>query len=199
MSAITDLQQIRDEIWNLKKSPLYKYRTQNKYYPVIGEGNHNAAIIFIGEAPGEKEALSGRPFAGAAGRIFDELLTSIKLDRKDVYVSNLVKDRPPGNRDPKPEEIALYGPFLEQQIKIIKPKVIVSLGRYSLQYLLTHFNRPEAGQTISKLHGKPLDIKTDYGKAVLLPLYHPAVALYSSSQKPTLLEDFKVLKKFIKK
>ncbi|MEK9183760.1 MAG: uracil-DNA glycosylase, partial [Patescibacteria group bacterium] len=102
------LKQIRDEVLNLKKSPLYKYRTQNKFFPVIGEGSDYAKIMFIGEAPGKNEAKTGRPFCGAAGKILDELLVSVKILRSDVYITNIVKDRPPMNRDPLPEEIKIY-------------------------------------------------------------------------------------------
>lgn len=191
------LRQIKDEILALKESPLYEYRTQNKYYPVVGEGNHDATIIFIGEAPGENEAKTARPFCGAAGRVLDELLASIQLDRKSVYVTNIVKDRPPGNRDPLPSEIALYGPFLMRQISIIQPKVIATLGRFSMQWILEQFHSPSSGGAISKLHGQLIPISTDYSDAVVIPLYHPAVALYKASEKEVLKKDFEVLKDFI--
>jgi uracil-DNA glycosylase family 4 len=139
------LKEIKDEILNLKESSLYAYRTENHYFPVIGEGNHDAHIVFIGEAPGENEAKTARPFCGASGRILDELLASIDLDRKSVYVTNIVKDRPPGNRDPLPSEIALYGPFLMRQIEIIQPKVIATLGRFSMQWVLEQFKSESAG------------------------------------------------------
>ena len=117
------LKEIRDEIMNLSVSPLYEYRTTNNYFPVIGEGDHYAKIMFIGEAPGEQEAKKGRPFIGASGRMLDELLKSIGLARESVYITNIVKDRPPDNRDPRKDEIKLYTPFLERQIQIIQPKV----------------------------------------------------------------------------
>src|SRR3989344_3381944 len=113
------LRKNNDEVINLNKSPLYKERIKNKVFPVIGEGSHHAKIMFIGEAPGRNEAATGRPFCGASGKILDELLASIGIDRKDVYVTNIVKDRPPFNRDPLPEEINAYGPFLDRQIEII--------------------------------------------------------------------------------
>ncbi|MDP3004276.1 MAG: uracil-DNA glycosylase, partial [Candidatus Azambacteria bacterium] len=125
------LKKIKYEIVNAKNSPLYNFRIKNKFLPVIGEGNHYAKIMFIGEAPGKNEALTGRPFCGAAGRILDELLQSIGLNRKEVYVTNIVKDRPPFNRDPEPQEIEFYAPFLDRQIEIIKPEVIATLGRFS--------------------------------------------------------------------
>jgi DNA polymerase len=131
------LRQIRDEVLALETSPLYAYRRENKYFPVIGEGSHEAKIMFVGEAPGKREAETGRPFCGSAGRILDELLASINLPRSEVYITNIVKDRPPDNRDPEPEEIALYAPFLDRQIEIIEPAVIATLGRFAMQYLLT--------------------------------------------------------------
>src|SRR5690606_35954044 len=116
-----------EEVHNLTTSPLYAFRQTHNYKPVIGEGRADAAIMFIGEAPGESEAKSGRPFVGASGRVLDELLASIGLDRSEVYITNVVKDRPPENRDPSPQEIALYTPFLIRQIDIIQPRVIVTL------------------------------------------------------------------------
>ena len=193
------LRKIRDRIWNLSMSPFYKYRRKNNYCPVIGEGNHFASIMFIGEAPGENEAKSGRPFCGAAGKILDGLLSSINIERRDVYITNIVKDRPPGNRDPLPSEIALYLPFLLEQINIIRPKVIATLGRFSTKYILEQFNLPEKDQSITTLHGKIIDVKTDYGDIKILPLFHPAVALYNVDAKETLKKDFQVLTKFVPK
>ena len=106
------LRQIKDEVMALSQSPLYDERIANMVYPVIGEGSHRARVMFIGEAPGKNEAQTGRPFCGASGRVLDVLLAHIGLPREEVYITNIVKDRPPGNRDPKPEEIALYAPFL---------------------------------------------------------------------------------------
>lgn len=191
------MKQIRDDVLHLTTSPLYDYRTKNHYYPVIGEGSHDTNIMFIGEAPGKNEAEQARPFCGAAGRILSELLESIGLERADVYITNIVKDRPPENRDPSPDEIEIYAPFLDRQIKIIQPKVIATLGRFSMTYLLKKFNMPEQTQTISQLHGKILKTKAEYGNIHIVPLYHPAVALYSGSSKKTLLEDVQNLKQFI--
>src|SRR3990167_5466903 len=190
-----ELRKIRDEIINLIASPLFEYRKKNKYFPVIGEGNHSAKIIFIGEAPGQKEAETGRPFCGAAGKILDELIESIGLKRADVYITNVVKDRPPNNRDPNPSEIALYGPFLQRQIEIIKPKVIATLGRFSTKYILEKFGLPEVSQSISVLHGKAINAKVGFGPCVIVPLYHTAVVLYSSTSRKILKEYFEILKK----
>ena len=184
------LKAIKDEILCLVSSPLYKERIKNKYFPVIGEGNHSAEIMFIGEAPGENEAKTGRPFCGRAGKVLDELLVSAGIERKDVYVTNIVKDRPPGNRDPLPDEIEIYAPFLDRQIEIIKPKVIATLGRFSMQYVMSRYGLEFELDSISKLHGKVFT--TDKFKVV--PLYHPAAAIYNQHLLDTLKEDFKVLK-----
>src|SRR5687768_17220991 len=109
-----ELKRIKDEVLALSTSPLFEYRKSNGYFPVIGEGDHDAKIMFIGEAPGENEAKTGKPFCGRAGKVLDDLLNSVGIDREDVYVTNIVKDRPPKNRDPLPEEIELYAPFLDR-------------------------------------------------------------------------------------
>ena len=197
------LKKIKDEIVKAKNSPLYGFRVKNKFLPVIGEGNHYAKIMFIGEAPGKNEALTGRPFCGAAGKILDELLSSAEIDRKEIYVTNIVKDRPPFNRDPLPEEIEYYAPFLDRQIEIIKPEVIATLGRFSMAYIMKKFqskaDQPLAGgESISALHGKIFPTETSYGSIKIITLYHPAVAIYNSNTKETLKKDFAVLKEFLK-
>ncbi len=199
MSSKTDkMKKIRDELLEFKESPLYEYRKENGYFPVIGEGSHDAKVVFIGEAPGENEAKQGRPFCGASGRVLDELLLHIGLKRKDVYVTNVVKDRPQGNRDPKPEEIELYTPFLLRQIEIIEPSVIATLGRFAMQFVLDHFQNDAGTVSISKVHGTTIPLQTREGAdVVLVPLYHPAVALYNGGQKVLLKHDFEVLKKFL--
>ena len=197
MSKTDQMREIRDQILNLKESPLYDYRIQNKNFPVIGEGSHDAHIMFIGEAPGKNEALTGKPFCGASGRILDQLLESINLDRKTVYVTNIVKDRPPENRDPTPNEIDLYAPFLDHQIEIIKPKIIATLGRFSMQYIMKRYGLEFELEPISKIHGKEFQTKTDFGEFTVIPLYHPAVAVYNAKTKDELKKDFSILKKYI--
>jgi len=192
-----ELKKIKDEVLALTDSPLYEYRTANKYFPVIGEGNHDAKILFIGEAPGKNEALTAKPFCGAAGKVLDELLASIALDRKTVYVTNLVKDRPPENRDPEPAEIELYGPFLDQQISIIQPKVIATLGRHSMKYIFEHYGLSSVLDSISKIHGRAFTGKTSYGDVTVIALYHPAAALYNGSLRAVMKEDFKIIKNHI--
>src|SRR3990167_3917634 len=179
-----NLRAIKDEVLALSASPLYQYRVDNKYFPVIGEGNHDASIMFIGEAPGENEAKTGKPFCGRAGKILDMLLESVGIKRKDVYVTNIVKDRPPGNRDPSPEEIDIYAPFLDRQIEIIKPKIVATLGRFSMVYVMNRYGLEFELDSISKLHGK--SFQTSNFK--LVPLYHPAAAIYNQHLLDTLKE-----------
>ena len=193
------LRAIKDAIVNLEESPLYDYRRRNGYFPVIGQGDHHADIMFIGEAPGENEAKTGLPFCGASGRVLDELLESIDLKRENVYVTNILKDRPPNNRDPLKNEIELYTPFLERQIGIIQPKVIATLGRFSMEFILRRFGAFQAGQKISQIHGTVVKVRTGYGRASVVPLFHPAAALYNASQRTTLEADFQVLKQFVSK
>lgn len=146
---------------------------------IFGAGNPDADIVFIGEAPGKNEDVQGEPFVGAAGKFLNEMLATISLDRKDIYITNIVKYRPPNNRDPLPEEKAAFLPYLEKQLEIIQPKLIVTLGRHSMDSLLP-------GLKISEVHGKP---KRYQGK-VFLPLFHPAAALYNGGMRQTLLDDF---------
>lgn len=185
------LRAVRDELLAFTASPLYDYRTKNGYHPVIGEGTHDARIMFIGEAPGKNEAEQGRPFCGASGRVLDKLLASVGISRADVYVTNIVKDRPPENRDPTPHEILLYAPFLDRQIDIIQPKVIATLGRFSMVYILQRFGI--VADPISKAHGSVYTAQASYGEVKIIPLYHPATALYNGSMMSTLEEDFKQL------
>jgi len=158
--------------------------------PVPGEGNPDAQIMLIGEAPGAKENETGRPFVGAAGKFLEEMLNSIGLNREDVFIANVVKYQPPGNRDPLPEEINRQLPFLQKQIAIIKPKLIIFLGRYALNSLL-----PDVGEPISRVHGRLIERDGRY----YLPLYHPAAALYNGSMRQTLMADFARIPEYMDK
>ena len=202
MSKTEELKKIKDEIVGLTTSPLYAERVANKVFPVIGEGNHDAEIMFIGEAPGENEAKTGRPFCGRAGKVLDELLKSVSINREDVYVTNVVKDRPPKNRDPFPEEISIYAPFLDRQIEIIKPKVVATLGRFSMQYVMNRYGLEWDLAPISVLHGKifqgrTLSTDSQGSTFVFVPFYHPAAAIYNQYLLDTLKIDFQVLKTLI--
>jgi uracil-DNA glycosylase len=194
MSKRDEMKKIRDELFEFKDSPLYSYRTENKYFPVIGEGSHDASIVFIGEAPGKKEAQTGRPFCGASGKVLDQLLDHISVKREDVYITNIVKDRPQHNRDPKPEEIKLYAPFLQKQLEVIQPHIIATLGRFSMEYILKEFGLEDKIQIISKIHGEVFEAKASWGSVKIIPLYHPAVAVYNRTQLDMLKKDFELLK-----
>jgi uracil-DNA glycosylase family 4 len=152
---------------------------------VPGEGNPHADIMFIGEAPGKQEELAGRPFVGAAGRLLNRLLEDIGLKREDVYITNVIKCRPPQNRDPLPEEIEACRGWLDEQIRSIKPRVIILLGRHAL-------NRFLPGLKISKVHGQPFREKVaDLGTFVFFPMYHPAAALYNQNMREPMEDDFR--------
>lgn len=190
------MKQIRDEIFVLKDSPLYEYRTKNNYFPVIGEGSHDAKIMFVGEAPGRNEAKTGRPFCGAAGKVLDSLLEHAGILRSDVYITNIVKDRPPQNRDPLASEIEIYGPFLDRQIEIIQPKVIASLGRYAMGYIMKKFDLELELEPIGKAHGKAYKGRASYGDIDVVALYHPCVAVYNPNNIGSLKKDFEVLRRY---
>lgn len=184
---------------DFKDSPLYAERAKNKVFPVIGEGSHDAKIMFIGEAPGKNEAATGRPFVGAAGKILTQMLEEIGIMREDIYITNIVKDRPPQNRDPLPEEIEAYGPFLDRQIDIIQPEVLATLGRFSMQYIMTKFDLEFELLPIGQMHGKSFEAEASYGKITIIPFYHPAASIYNQELREVLREDFKILKQYAKK
>lgn len=196
ISKNDQLRKLKEKIKNLNTSPLYIYRKENDYKPVIGEGNPDAKIMFIGEAPGAQEAKTGKPFVGRAGKLLDSLLDSIGLARKDVYITNIVKDRPPSNRTPRVGEIKIYAPFLLEQIRIIEPTIIVTLGRLAMSFILKTFDHPQQGKTIGELHGEILDVGSEYGKINIIPLYHPAAVFYNRNLEQVLHNDFQKLNNF---
>lgn len=158
---------------------------------VPGDGSAEAEVLFIGEGPGQKEDELGKPFVGAAGKFLDEMLGTIKLKREDVYIANVVKCRPPQNRDPLPEEAEACWPWLEKQIEIINPKLVVTLGRHSMERFLPNMK-------ISQMHGKALRRNIPgLGSRVFYALYHPAAALYNGSMRTVLIQDFKKIPKVL--
>lgn len=169
------LQQINEEVQTCVKCGLHFSRK----YGVSGAGPADAKIMLIGEGPGFHENETGIPFVGGSGRLLDELLESIGMNREDVFISNVVKCRPPGNRDPQADELAACDPYLERQIAVINPKVIVTLGRFSMAKFM-----PNA--RISNVHGQAMNIK---GRLVVA-MYHPAAALHQRSLRPILEADF---------
>lgn len=155
---------------------------------VFGDGSVDANIVFIGEAPGKNEDEQGKPFVGAAGKFLNEMLEMIGLERKDIYITNIVKYRPPNNRDPEPAEKEAFLPYLQEQLDIIQPKLIVTLGRHSMDVLLP-------GLKISQVHGQP----KRYKDHVYLPLFHPAAALYNGGMRQTLIDDFALIPTILEK
>lgn len=180
LSQVTNLQELEKIVKNCQHCPLKETRTN----VVFGVGSPNADLMFIGEAPGYHEDLKGEPFVGAAGRLLDELLISILgLTRKEVYIANVLKCRPPGNRDPLPEEVEHCLPFLLKQIDLIDPAVISTLGNHAARAIL---KKPV---NISKIHGQAVASDNRW----IFPTYHPAAALYTATIKKLLEEDFKKL------
>lgn len=169
------LAKIADEIRVCTKCELHRTRTKS----VPGEGPADAKVMFIGEAPGWNEDQQGRPFVGAAGKFLEELLGIAHMKRDEVFITNVVKSRPPGNRDPLPDEIAACAPYLERQIEVIDPDVIVTLGRFSMA-------RWFPGERISRIHGQSKRV----GRRLIVPMYHPAAALHQQALKTTIQEDF---------
>jgi len=182
MSKEEALQELEEEMAQDKSLPLQESNL------VFGEGNINCTVMFIGEAPGFYENELRRPFVGRGGQLLDKLINSIGWRREDVYITNIVKRRPPDNRDPLPEEIEAYKPYLARQIEIIDPKIIVTLGRFSMNYFL-----PTA--KITRDQGKVFRL----GKRFLVPLFHPAAALRSPQTMKALVESFQKLPLIVKK
>ncbi len=166
---------------------------------VFGEGSPDAKIFFIGEAPGKNEDLKGLPFIGSAGKILDQLLCSINLNRADIFISSILKYRPPHNRNPSLSEIVAHTPYLIDQIRIIRPHVIVPLGNFATRFVLSGFDvkKMSAIPGISALHGKVEQINFENMSFSVMALYHPAAVLYNSSLRKVLQKDFQLIKKVI--
>lgn len=196
MTEKDSLKKIENEVSVCRACRLYVKRIKT----VPGEGSSNAEIFFIGEGPGKNEDLEGRPFVGAAGKFLEEMLNAIGLKRQDVFIGNIVKCRPPMNRDPEEDEMRTCEQYLYRQLKIIRPKLIVTLGRFSLKVFIPN-------ESISSVHGKLKRVRfknVDHplyklGPVYVLPLYHPAAALYRGNMRQILMQDFKNIPKIIKK
>ena len=174
-TVAAEMQQLREQVAGCTACELHRGATCG----VPGEGPVPAEVMLIGEAPGYHEDRQGKPFIGAAGHFLNELLHSIELDRSEVYITNVVKHRPPGNRDPLPDEIAACSPYLDRQLALVRPKLVVTLGRFSMA-------RWFAGQRISQIHGQP----KRFGNLTVVPMYHPAAALHQGALKATIQDDF---------
>ena len=181
-NAVIKLNEVAAEVVVCPKCELSRTRT----HAVPGEGNPNARIMLIGEGPGFHEDQQGKPFVGASGKFLSELLGYADLTREDVFITNVVKCRPPGNRDPLPDEIAACSNYLDRQIEAIDPEVIVTLGRFSM-------SRWFAGERISKIHGQPRKV----GTRLIVPMFHPAAALHQGSIRPQIEDDFRKLPKIL--
>lgn len=173
------LDELRVQVESCRRCPLCDGRTQT----VFGVGNPHARVMFIGEAPGKNEDLQGEPFVGAAGHYLNELLGCAGLRREDVFIANVLKCRPPGNRDPRPEEIQTCTPYLREQTRTIDPEVLVTLGKFSTQFVL----KTQVG--ITRLHGRVQRA----GKFLVFPIFHPAAALYDGAKREALENDFVTL------
>lgn len=190
------LEKLKQELLKNLNCPLKKIAKNL----VFGNGNPNAKIMFIGEAPGAKEDILGKTFVGNSGMELNRLLESINLRIKDCYVGNILKYRPPKNRDPNPEEIKTHTPYLIKQIKIIKPIIIATLGTYATKFVLGGFKQEnmEKNQGIMQLHGKPkkLNFKDGYS-IIVVPIYHPAAMLHRPEYRKPTENDFKIMQKII--
>ena len=178
------IEDLSREINNCKKCELWK--TRNK--ALVGDGSVNARIMVIGESPGYNEDLQGRAFVGEAGKILDQLLYIIKLKRSNIYITNVLKCHPPKNHNPTKQEIDSCINYLDKQIEVIKPKIIITLGKYASKEILNKFNLEFS--KISEVHGKLFDVKTSFGNIKIMPMYHPAVACYRSEMMDTIKNDF---------
>lgn len=193
MPIVTDKSQLLDQIKaDILEKNICPDLAKTATNLVMGDGNADADIVFIGEAPGKNEDLQGLPFVGAAGKFLNEMLAGIGLERKDVYITNIVKYRPPNNRDPLPEEKKAFWPYLVRQLQVIQPKVVITLGRHSMEYFLPN-------QKISAIHGEPKRVAFGDDKIVILPLFHPAAALYNGGMRQTLVDDFSNLPIIVEK
>ncbi len=186
-----------NELNLIKNTEIYK----NCKNIVIGKGNSNVDILFVGEAPGKNEDEQGEPFVGAAGKNLNKLLNSCELNLEEIYITNILKCRPPKNRNPTNEEITSHTPYLLKQIKEMNPKIICSLGNYATKFFLSNGDIKEMKNNpgITKLHGKPINIKFKKIKIKLIPLFHPAAIIYNRNLIKEWKKDIKIVKKNIKR
>jgi len=182
------LKYIANLVAECHKCELFKTATNH----VPGSGNPEAEIVFIGEAPGEQEDKQGLPFVGNSGKLLDKLLATIRIDRSEVFICNILKHRPPNNRDPLPDEIKVCTPYLKAQLKVISPKVVITLGRYSMNYFF-----PE--ESISRVHGQIRNLTWQGLPLVIIPVYHPSAGLRNGSMLQALQKDFVTIGEFLQK
>lgn len=185
-----DIEALKNRVLSCERCHLSKTRNN----VVFGEGDYSKGIVFVGEAPGRNEDIKGRPFVGSAGRLLDDILNKIGIKRKDIFITNIVKCRPPNNRNPTKQEIETCSYWLDLQIKLIKPKVIVTLGNFSTRYFL---NKIGINKSISFLHGKVFIFKEKDINYKILPIYHPAAALYNRNLAEDIEKDLMLLKEMV--
>jgi len=192
------LAEVAEEVARCRKCRLWSSRTN----PVPGHGNQDSDVMFIGEAPGYNEDLEGKPFVGAAGKFLDQLLGIAGLRRGDVFITNVLKCRPPGNRDPLPDEVEACSPYLDRQISIIRPKLVVCLGRHSASYVLSRsgvrVRSRSGGTSISAVRGQVFKARFEGLAFLVMPTYHPAAGLYNPKLKEILMEDFASIGRVVK-
>jgi len=189
MSKQELMDELVDEVGQCRRCRLWERAKK----AVSGEGSLDASLMFVGEAPGYWEDVKGRPFVGAAGRLLDELLSSIDLNRRDVYISNIIKHRPPNNRDPRKDEVDACSPYLDRQIEIIEPSIILTLGRHSARYVLSKVKVEMKG--ITEVRGGIYVGKLFGFQVRVMPTFHPAAVLYNPEYRSALEEDFQRVKK----
>ncbi len=179
------MEHLREEIENCRRCGLWKTRSQ----PVCGTGSKDAEVMLIGEAPGFNEDRTGKPFVGRAGAILDDMLQSVGMEREDIFIANILKCRPPKNRNPMPEEIAACTPYLDRQIAAIRPKTLCPMGNFAVSYVMEKFGLKS--ESVGKVHGRVYRIRNLILEGRIIPLYHPAAAAYNAGLKPLLMEDFR--------
>lgn len=189
MSKSDLMTSIEEEVRNCSRCGLWRSRKN----AVPGEGSLDAAVVFIGEAPGYWEDVKGRPFVGAAGKLLDEMLLSVGFSRNEVYITNILKCRPPRNRDPIPDEVKTCTPYLNRQLQIIKPRLIVTLGRHSAKHILSKLGHKISG--ITRVRGKIYETELFGWDVHIIPTFHPAAALYNVRLRDYLEKDFQLLKR----
>jgi len=193
LSKEENMGKIAEEVKECRRCELWRHR----HKPVVGEGSVSTTIMFVGEAPGYHEDLQGHPFVGSAGELLNESLSGTGLSRDKVYITNLLKCRPPNNRDPRPEEVEVCGLFLDRQIKIIKPRLIVALGRHSASYILPKVGR--SFRSMAGVHGKKIYGRLFNRPTTVVPTYHPAAALYNPKYRDFIERDLRVIGRELKR
>lgn len=198
MQSVKNLSELERLFVEEIETPLSRYRQEQNYQPVFGEGDPQADLLLVGEAPGRQEALTGRPFCGSAGRMLDRLLSEVGMERSKLYITNIVKDRPPGNRDPRPAELAAYGPVLDRQIEIVRPRAVAALGRHAVSYCLKNYVGRQGNVIMKNERGRRFSAGLGKSDFWVFPLYHPAWAVYNKKMIETMVKDMEAMISFLR-